>query len=113
MLRQDYIAGIAKRWFLFKCENTLEEQVSNESAAEQQCICVQDQHQNFESTLQTQYQKKTDEIKKLKEKYKSAKEKQMQIVRIYNELKVKHIKEPKSSPQLQKVIDRLNHAKQA
>ena len=66
---------------------------------------MQDQHQKFESTLQLQYQKKTEEIKELEEKYEYAKEKQMEMERIYNELKVKYQKETKNSQQLQREID--------
>ena len=51
---------------------------------------MQDHHKKFESTLQLGYQKKTEEIKELKEKYENAKEKQMERVRIYNEFKVKN-----------------------
>ena len=74
------------RWFHFKCENTTEEQASKEYPAEQQYIW--DQHQNFKSALQAQYQKKTGEMKKQKEKYENAKEKLMEMGKIYNELKV-------------------------
>ena len=63
--------------------------------------------------MQFQYQKKTEEIKELKEKYEHAKEKQMEMEMIYDELKVKYQKETKNSPQLQREIDRLNQAKQA
>ena len=62
--------------------------------------------------MQFQYQKKTEEIKELKEKYEHAKEKQMEMEMIYDELKVKYQKETKNSPQLQREIDRLNQAKQ-
>ena len=72
---------------------------------------MQDHHKKFESTLQLGYQKKTEEIKELKEKYENAKEKQMERVRIYNEFKVKNY-ETKNSQQLQREIDRLNQAKQ-
>ena len=78
----------------------MEEQVSKEYPAEQQYICMQDQHKYFESILQLQYQKKTEEIKELKEKYETAKEKQMEMERIYNELKVKYQKETKNLQQL-------------
>ena len=44
---------------------------------------MQDQHQKSESTLQFQYQK-TEEIKELKQKYENAKEKYMEMERIYN-----------------------------
>ena len=60
---------------------------------------MQDQHQEFENTLQFQNQKKTEEIKELKEKYEDAKEKQMEMRRIYNELKVKHQKGTKNFQQ--------------
>ena len=60
---------------------------------------MQDQHQEFENTLQFQYQKKTEEIKELKEKYEDAKEKQMEMKRIYNELKVKYQKGTKNLQQ--------------
>ena len=73
---------------------------------------MQDQHQTFENTLQLQYQKKIEEIKELKEKYERAKEKQMEMERIYDKLKVKYQKETKNSQQLQKEIDRLNQTKQ-
>ena len=66
---------------------------------------MQDQHKKFESTLQLQYKKKTEEIKELKEKYTIPKEKQMEMERIYNELKVKNQKETKNSQQLQREID--------
>ena len=56
---------------------------------------MQDQHQTFENTLQLHYQKKIEEIKELKEKYERAKEKQMEMERIYDELKVKYQKETK------------------
>ena len=62
--------------------------------------------------MQFQYQKKTEEIKELKEKYEHAKEKQMEMEMIYDELKVKYQKETKNSTQLQREIDRLNQAKQ-
>ena len=62
--------------------------------------------------MQFQYQKKIEEIKEQKEKYEHAKEKQMEMERIYDELKVKYQKETKNSQQLQKEIDRLNQAKQ-
>ena len=62
--------------------------------------------------MQLQYQKKTEEIKELKEKYENAREKQMKMEKIYNELKVKYQKETKNSQQLQRKIDRLNQAKQ-
>ena len=103
--------GYCQRWFHFKCENTTEEQVFKKYPAEQQYICTQDQHQTFENTLQFQYQKNREEIKELKEKYEHAKEKQMEMERIYDELKVKYQKETKNSQQLQKEI-RLNQAKQ-
>ena len=45
-------------------------------------------------------------VKELKEKYEHAKEKQMEMERIYDELKVKYQKETKSSQQLQREIDR-------
>ena len=61
--------------------------------------------------MQFQYQKKIEEIKELKEKYEHAKEKQMEMERIYDELKVKYQKETKNSQQLQREIDRLNQAK--
>ena len=73
---------------------------------------MKDQHQTFENTLQLQYQKKIEEIKEIKEKYEHAKEKQMQMEKIYDELKVKYQKETKNSQQLQREIDRLNQAKQ-
>ena len=73
---------------------------------------MQDQHQKFESTLQFQYQKKTEEIKELKEKYENAKEKQMEMERIYNGLKAKYQKERKNLQQLQREIGRLKQAKQ-
>ena len=73
---------------------------------------MQDQHQTFENTLQLHYQKKIEEIKELKEKYERAKEKQMEMERIYDELKVKYQKETKNSQQLQKERDRLNQTKQ-
>ena len=73
---------------------------------------MQDQHQTFENTLQLQYQKKIEEIKEIKEKYEHAKEKQMEMEKIYDELKVKYQKETKNSQQLQRQIDRLNQAKQ-
>ena len=60
---------------------------------------MQDQHQEIENTLQFQYQKKTEEIKELKEKYEDAKEKQMEMKRIYNELKVKYQKGTKNLQQ--------------
>ena len=97
--------GYCQRWFHFKCESTTKEQVSKEYLAEQKYICIQDQHKKFESTLHLQYQKKTEEIKELKEKYTNAKEKQMEMERIYNELKVKNQKETKNSQQLQREID--------
>ena len=87
--------GYCQRWSHFKCENTREEQIWKKCAAEQQYICMQDQHQTFENTLQLQYQKKIEEIKELKEKYERAKEKQMEMERIYDELKVKYQKETK------------------
>ena len=62
--------------------------------------------------MQFQYQKKIEEIKEQKEKYEHAKEKQMEMERIYDELKVKYQKETKNSQQLQREIDRLNQAKQ-
>ena len=62
--------------------------------------------------MQFQYQKKIEEIKELKEKYEHAKEKQMEMERIYDELKVKYQKETKNSQHLQREIDRLNPAKQ-
>ena len=55
--------------------------------------------------MQFQYQKKIEEIKELKEKYEHAKEKQMEMERIYDELKVKYQKETKNSQQLQREID--------
>ena len=61
--------------------------------------------------MQFQYQKKIEEIKEQKEKYEHAKEKQMEMERIYDELKVKYQKETKNSQQLQREIDRLNQAK--
>ena len=73
---------------------------------------MQNQQPKSESTLYSQYQKKTEEIKELNEKYKNAKEKQMEMERIYNESKVKHLKETKNLQQLQKEIDRLNPVKQ-
>ena len=76
--------GYCQRWFNFKCENTTEEQVSKEYPVEQQHICMRDQQQKFESTLQSQYQKKSEEIKDLKEKYENAKERQMEMEKIYN-----------------------------
>ena len=97
--------GYCQRWFHFKCENTTEEQVLKEYPAEQQYICTQDQHQTFENNFKFQYQKKIEEIKELKEKYEHAKEKQMEMERIYDELKVKYQKETKNSQQLQKEID--------
>ena len=103
--------GYCQKWFYFKCENTTEKQVSKEYPAEQQYICMQDQHQKFESTLQFQYQQKTEE-KKQKEKYENAKGKQTEMERIYNELKVKYQQETKNSEQLQKEIDRANQVKQ-
>ena len=103
--------GYCQRWFHFKCENTTEEQVFKKYPAEQQYTCVQDQLQKFENTLQFHCQKKIEEIKELKEKYEHAKEKQMEMERIYDELKVKYQKETKNSQQLQKEI-RLNQAKQ-
>ena len=51
-------------------------------------IHIRDQHQNFKGALQAQYQKKTGEMKKQKEKYENAKEKLMEMGKIYNELKV-------------------------
>ena len=81
--------GNCQRWFHFKCENTTEEQVLKKYEAEQQYICMQDQHQTFENTLQLQYQKKIEEIKEIKKKYEHAKEKQMEMEKIYDELKVK------------------------
>ena len=104
--------GYCLRWFHFKCENTTEEQVSKKYSAEKQYICMQDQHQTFENTFQFQYQKNIEEIKELKEKYEHAKEIQMEMERIYDELKVKYQKETKNSQQLQREIDRLNQAKQ-
>ena len=68
--------------FHFKCENTTEEQISKECPAEQQYICMQDQNQKFENTLQLQYQKKTEEINELEEKYEITKEKQMEMERV-------------------------------
>ena len=103
--------GFSQKWFHFKCGNTTKEQVFKKYPAEQQYICMQDQHQTFENTLQLQYQKKIEEIKELKEKYDRAKEKQMEMERIYDELKVKYQKETKNSQQLQREIDRLNQAK--
>ena len=97
--------GYCQRWFHFKCKNTTEEQVLKKYLAEQQYICTQDQHQTFENTLQFQYQKKTEEIKELKEKYEHAKENQMEMEMIYDELKVKYQKETKNSPQLQREIE--------
>ena len=73
---------------------------------------MQNQQPKSESTLYSQYQKKTEEIKELNEKYKNAKEKQMEMERIYNESKVKHLKETKNLQQLQKEIHRPNSAKQ-
>ena len=60
---------------------------------------MQDQHQTFENTLKFQYQKKIEEIKEPKEKYEHAKEKQMEMERIYDELKVRYQKETKNSQQ--------------
>ena len=88
--------GYCHRWFHFKCENTTEEQVLKEYPAEQQYICTQDQHQTFENNFKFQYQKKIEEIKEVKEKYEHAKEKQMEMERIYDELKVKYQKETKT-----------------
>ena len=73
---------------------------------------MQDQLQKFENTLQFHCQKKIEEIKELKEKYEHAKEKQMEMERIYDELKVEYQKETKNSQQLQREIDRVNQAKQ-
>ena len=73
---------------------------------------MQDQHHTFENTLQLQYQKKIEEIKEIKEKYEHAKEKQMEMEKIYDELKVKYQKETKNSQRVQREIDRLNQAKQ-
>ena len=67
---------------------------------------MQDQHQMFENTLQFQYQKKTEEIQELKEKYENAKEKQMEMERIYNKLKLKYQKKTKNLQQLQRKIDK-------
>ena len=58
--------GYCQRQFHVKCENTIEAKVY---PAEQQCICMQDQHQKFENTLQCQHQKQTEEIKEMKEKF--------------------------------------------
>ena len=67
---------------------------------------MQDQHQKFESTLQSQYQKETEEIKSLKKSMKiqekNIEETIYEMATIYNELKVKHQKETKNSHQLQK-----------
>ena len=73
---------------------------------------MQNQHTKFEITLQLQYQKKTEEIKELKEKYENVKENQMEIERIYNKLKVEYQKETKNVQQFQREIERLNQAKQ-
>ena len=62
--------------------------------------------------MYSQYKKKTEEIKELNEKYKNPKGKQMEMERIYNESKVKHLKETKNLQQLQKEIHRPNSAKQ-
>ena len=62
--------------------------------------------------MYSQYQKKTEEIKELNEKYKNPKGKQMEMERIYNESKVKQLKETKSLQQLQTEIHRPNAAKQ-
>ena len=104
--------GYCQRWFHIKCKNTTEGQFSKEYPVEQQYICVQDQHQKFENTLWFQYQKKAEEIKELKENYENAKEKQIEMERIYNELKVKYQKKTKNSQQLQREIDRPNQARQ-
>ena len=69
---------------------------------------MQNQRQKFKSILQFQCRKKTEEIKELKEKHENTKEKQMEMESIYDELKVKHHKEPKNSQQLQREIDSLN-----
>ena len=69
-----------------------------EYPAEQKYICMQDQHQAFENTLQ--FQKKIEEIQELKEKYENAKERQMEMERIYNKLKVKYQRETKNLQQL-------------
>ena len=62
--------------------------------------------------MYSQYQKKTEEIKELNEKYKNPKGKQMEMERIYNESKVKHLKETKNLQQLQKkYIDRTQQNK--
>lgn len=45
---------------------------------------MQDQHQIFENTLQTQFQKKIEQIKDLKERYENPKEEQMKMDRCYN-----------------------------
>ena len=55
---------------LLQMLKTTEEQVSTEYPAEQQYICMQGQHQKFENTLQFLYQKKTEEIKELKQIWK-------------------------------------------
>ena len=73
--------GYCQRWFHFKCEYTTEEQVLKEYPAEQQYICMQDQHQTFENTSQFQYQKKIEDIKERTEKYEHAKEKQIEMER--------------------------------
>ena len=80
-----------QRWFHFKCENTTEEQVLKEYSAEQQYICTQDQYQTFAFSVS-----EVEEIKELKEKYEHAKEKQIEMERIDDELKVKYQKKQKT-----------------
>lgn len=72
---------------------------------------MQDQHEKFES-VQVQHQKKIEEIEQLKEKHENPKEKQIEMTRVYNELKTKHQKETNNLQQLQREIDRLNQITQ-
>lgn len=57
--------GYFQIWLQFICENKTEEQVSKEYLAEQQYMCIQDQHQKFQSILQNKYQEKTEQMNDL------------------------------------------------
>ena len=65
--------GYCLRWFHFSGNTTEEQSFKRIPSRITIHMHGQDQHQKFESILQFQYQKKTEEIKKLNEKYENAK----------------------------------------
>ena len=99
MSKQEYNVGIANDGFTSNGKTPQKNKFQGNTQQNNNTYACKTNIKNLKVLCSLSIRRR-QEMKELKEKYENAKEKQIEVERIYNELKVKHQKETKNLQQL-------------